>query len=154
MRRIGWIFVAVSLAAQAQVTSETLTKAQQDPNSWLSYGKNYFGWRYSPLTQITTSNVAQLAPAWILPTIPGSNETTPLVVGDMMYITGSSNNAWAIDLLTGKKVWSYSEYVPSGLGLCCGTVNRGFAILGDRLFKVNIQSTLVALEAKSGKVLW
>ena len=71
-----------------------------------------------------------------------------------MYITGPSNNAWAVDLNTGRKVWSYSAYVPSGLGLCCGPVNRGFAILGDRLFKVNIQSTLVALEAKSGKVLW
>jgi alcohol dehydrogenase (cytochrome c) len=154
VRKFGWVFLAVSLAAQAQVTSEALAKAQQDPNSWLSYGKNYFGWRYSPLTQITTSNVAQLAPAWILPTIPGTNETTPLVSGDMMYITASSNNAWAVDLLTGRKVWSYSDYVPSGLGLCCGPVNRGFAMLGERLFKVNIQSTLVALDAKSGKVLW
>jgi alcohol dehydrogenase (cytochrome c) len=149
------MLVAVALVAGAQVTSETLTKAQQDPNSWLSYGKNYFGWRYSPLTQINAANVAQLAPAWILPTgVTGNNETTPLVLGDMMYVTGPSNNAWAIDLLTGKKVWSYSEYVPSGLGLCCGPVNRGFATLGDRLFKVNLQSTLVAIEAKSGKVMW
>jgi alcohol dehydrogenase (cytochrome c) len=155
MRKFGWILMAVSLAAQAQVTSDTLLKAQQDPNSWLSYGRNHFGWRYSPLTQITTSNIAQLAPAWILATgVPGNNETTPLVSGDMMYITGPSNNAWAVDLLTGRKVWSYSDYVPSGLGLCCGTVNRGFAMLGDKLFKVNIQSTLVALEAKTGKVLW
>ena len=111
MKKLGWILLAATLAAQAQVTApvttETLTKAQQDPNSWLSYGKNYFGWRYSPLTQITTANVAQLAPAWILPTgVPGNNETTPLVNGDMMYLTGPSNNAWAVDLLTGKKVWS------------------------------------------------
>src|ERR1700733_1808172 len=115
MRKIWWVLVAVSLAAQAQVTPDNLTKAQQDPNSWISYGKNYFGWRYSPLAQITTSNVDKLAPAWILPIgVPGNNETTPLVVGDMMYITGPSNNAWAVDLLTAKKVWSYSEYVPSG----------------------------------------
>ncbi len=159
MKKLGWILLTATLAVQAQVpppvTTETLTKAQQDPNSWLSYGKNYFGWRYSPLTQITTANVSQLAPAWILPTgVPGNNETTPLIYGDMMYLTGPSNNAWAVDLVTGKKVWSYSDYVPSGLGLCCGTVNRGFAMLGDRLFKVNIQSTLVSLEAKSGKVLW
>lgn len=155
MKKILLISIAATLAAQAQVTNETLLHAQQDPNSWLSYGKNYLGWRYSPLTQIDTSNVAQLAPAWILPTgVPGNNETTPLVVGDMMYLTGPSNNAWAVDLLTGRKVWSYSEYVPSGLGLCCGTVNRGFAMLGDKLFKVNIQSTLVALNAKTGKVIW
>jgi alcohol dehydrogenase (cytochrome c) len=155
MKTLGWILIAAALAAAAPVTYETLTKAQQDAASWLSYGKNYSGWRYSPLAQIQPGNVAQLAPAWILPTgVQGNNETTPLVVGDMMYITGPSNNAWAVDLNTGRKVWSYSAYVPSGLGLCCGPVNRGFAILGDRLFKVNIQSTLVALEAKSGKVLW
>jgi alcohol dehydrogenase (cytochrome c) len=143
------------MAAQAQVTSKALIDAQQDANTWISYGKNYFGWRYSPLAQITASNVAQLAPAWILPTgVPGTNETTPLVSGDMMYLTGPSNSAWAVDLVTGRKVWSYSEYVPPGLGLCCGTVNRGFAMLGDLLFKVNIQSTLVALNAKTGKVVW
>ena len=155
MKKFGWILIAVAMAGAAPVTYETLTKAQQDPNSWLSYGKNYFGWRYSPLTQINATNVSQLAPAWILPTgAVGNNETTPIVSGDMMYITGPANNAWAIDLNTGKKVWSYSKYVPSGLGLCCGTVNRGFAMLGETLYKVNIQSTLVALEAKSGKVLW
>src|SRR5690242_4614753 len=130
MRGILWLAAAMSVIAQAQVSSESLTRAQQDPNSWISYGKNYFGWRYSPLTQITAGNVAQIAPAWIMPTVPGNNETTPLVVGDMMYITGPSNNAWAIDLLTGRKVWSYSDYVPSGLGLCCNSVNRGFAFLG------------------------
>src|SRR5204863_2968136 len=117
MKRLGWIVIAAALAGAAPVTYESLTKAQQDPNSWLSYGKNYFGWRYSPLSQITTSNVEQLAPAWILPTgATGANETTPIVNGDMMFITGPSNNAWAIDLNTGKKVWNYSKYVPSGLG--------------------------------------
>lgn len=123
--------------------------------AWRSYGGNLAGWRYSPLRQIRTSNIAQLAPAWILPTgVNGSNETTPLVIGETMYITGPSNTAWAVDLLTGRKIWSYSKDVPSGLGLCCGPVNRGFAMLGNRLFKMNIQATLVALEANSGKVLW
>ena len=106
MRKLIWIFVA-ALAANAQVTNDALVHAQQDPNTWLSYGRNYQGWRFSPLQQITAANVAQLAPAWILPTgVPGNNETTPLVVGDMMYLTGPSNNAWAIDLLTGRKIWS------------------------------------------------
>ncbi|HLH38426.1 MAG TPA: PQQ-dependent dehydrogenase, methanol/ethanol family [Bryobacteraceae bacterium] len=154
MKRLLWIFVA-AFAANAQVTNDALVHAQQDPDTWLTYGRNYQGWRFSPLAQVTAANVAQLAPAWILPTgVPGNNETTPLVVGGMMYLTGPSNNAWAVDLLTGRKVWSYSDYVPSGLGLCCGTVNRGFAMLGDKLFKVNIQSTLVALDSKTGKVIW
>ena len=69
-------------------------------------------------------------------------------------LTGASNNAWAVDLLTGRKVWSYSKHAPTGLGLCCGPVNRGFAMLGDRLFKMNVQATLVALDVKTGTVLW
>ncbi len=155
MKRFGWILALAAIAAAAPVTFEQLTKAQQDAASWLSYGKNYFGWRYSPLAAINTTNVAHLAPAWILPTgFEGVYETTPLVVGEMMYVTGPSNRAWAVDLLTGRKVWSYSKYAPPGLGLCCGPVNRGFATLGGRLFKVNIQATLVALASSTGEVLW
>jgi alcohol dehydrogenase (cytochrome c) len=155
MKKLGWMVVFACLMGAAPVTFETLKNAQSDPASWLSYGKNYYGWRYSPLAQIDTKNVAALAPAWILATeAPGNNEASPLVLDDMMYLTGPSNNAWAVDLLTGRKVWSYSKYVPPGLGLCCGPVNRGMAILGDRVFKMNIQATLVALDAKSGKLLW
>ena len=155
MKKLACILLGASLAGAATVTFEQLTKAQDDPASWLSYGKNYFGWRYSPLAQIDASNVGQLAPTWIFATgAQGPNETTPIVLGDLMYITGPSNNGWALDLLTGRSIWNYSKYVPPGLGLCCGTVNRGFAILGDRLFKVNIQAMLVALEAKTGRLLW
>jgi alcohol dehydrogenase (cytochrome c) len=155
MKKLAWILAAASLAAAPLVTFETLKKAQDDPASWLSYGKNYYGWRFSPLAQIDTKNVAQLAPAWIMATeVPASNESSPLVLDGMMYLTGSSNNAWAVDLLTGRKVWSYSKPAPAGLGLCCGPVNRGFAMLGDRLFKVNIQATLVSLDLKTGKLLW
>jgi len=154
MKIIACTLVVASLGGAA-VTFETLKHAHDDPASWLSYGRNYAGWRYSPLAQINTSNVTPLAPAWILPT-GGSenNESTPLVLGDMMYLTGPSNYAWAVDLITGRKVWNYAKPAPSGLGLCCGPVNRGFAILGDRLFKVNVQATLVSLDAKTGRVLW
>lgn len=155
MKRLVWLPVLASLIAGAPVTFETLKKAQEDPSSWLSYGKNYYGWRYSPLAQIHTKNIGALAPAWILPLgVQDNTETTPLVLDGMMYATGPSNSAWAIDLLTGRKVWSYAKRAPGGLGLCCGPVNRGFAILGDRLFKMNVQATLVALEVKTGKVIW
>jgi alcohol dehydrogenase (cytochrome c) len=155
MKKLGWMIVLAYLNGAAPVTFETLKKAQDDPASWLSYGKNYYGWRYSPLGQINAGNIASLTPEWIMATeAPGSNESSPLVLDDVMYLTGPSNNAWAVDLLTGRKVWSYSKYVPAGLGLCCGPVNRGFAILGDRLFKMNLQATLVALDVKSGKLQW
>jgi alcohol dehydrogenase (cytochrome c) len=123
--------------------------------NWTTYGGNYAGWRYSELSQITTSNVTQLAPRWIFQTrIPGNTESSPIVQDGLMYVTAPSNNAYAIDLRTGHQVWSYSKTPPKPLNLCCGEVNRGFAVLGKRLFKVNIEDTLVALDIATGKVLW
>jgi len=129
--------------------------AQSDPATWTSYGKNSYGWRYSELDQINTSNVARLAPQWMYQTnVPGKNETTPLVFGGMMYVTGPLNTAWALDALTGRLIWSYRSAPPSHLDICCGPVNRGFAVLGNKLFKVNLEGTLLAFDAKSGAVLW
>ena len=109
MKIVGWALVLASVAGAA-VTFETLKNAHEDASSWLSYGRNYAGWRYSPLAQINTTNVAPLAPAWILSTgAPENNETSPLVLGDMMYLTGPSNRAWSVDVLTGRRVWSYSN---------------------------------------------
>jgi len=71
-----------------------------------------------------------------------------------MYLTGTSNRAWAVDARTGKTLWSYLKTPPKGLGVCCGEVNRGFAAAGSRLYKVNIEDTLVSLDAKTGTVLW
>jgi alcohol dehydrogenase (cytochrome c) len=125
-----------------------------DPESWVTYGKNYAGWRYSPLDQINTANVSRLAPAWIMQTGAVGNETTPLVYGGVIYLTGPSNRAWAVDARTGQRYWSYSKTPPKGLGLCCGEVNRGFGAAGSRLFKVNIENALVALDASTGSVIW
>jgi alcohol dehydrogenase (cytochrome c) len=108
----------------------------------LTYGKYYLGWRYSELTEINARTVSHLAPRWIYQSgFVGANETTPLVVGGMMFVTGPSNNAAALDLLTGKQIWRYQKATPSGLDLCCGQPNRGFAVLGDKLFKANIEAS-------------
>jgi alcohol dehydrogenase (cytochrome c) len=122
---------------------------------WRTYGGNMSGWRFSELNQISADNVAALTPKWIFQTgTPGHMETTPLVIDGLMYVTAASNHAFAVDLRTGYSVWHYSKTPPASLGLCCGEVNRGFAVLGDKLFKVNIEDTLVALDRASGKVLW
>jgi len=122
---------------------------------WRTYGLNDAGWRYSELKQIDTGNIAQLAPKWIFQSgLPGTMETTPLVEGGLMYVTGPSNHAYALDLRQGKPIWHYSKTPPKGLGLCCGEVNRGFATIGDRLFKVSIEDTLIALDKASGELLW
>jgi alcohol dehydrogenase (cytochrome c) len=140
--------------ASRQIAVKVSAPDLDDPNAWATYGKNHAGWRYSALDQISTANVARLAPAWVMQTGAGGNETTPLVYGGIMYVTGSSNHAWALDARTGQRMWSYTKTPPKGLDLCCGEVNRGFGAAGERLFKVNIEDTLVALDASSGSVLW
>ena len=132
-----------------------LAMAQGDPGDWTSYGKNSLGWRFSELDQINTNTVSRLVPQWMYQTgVPGKNETTPLVFNGMMYVTGPSNTAWALDALTGRPIWSYRSPQPTGLNLCCGPVNRGFAFHDNKLFKVNLEGTLLAMDPKSGVVLW
>ncbi len=122
---------------------------------WPSHRGNDAGWRYSELKEIDTANVARLAPKWMFQTkVPGNMETTPLVMNGVMYITASSNHAFALDLRTGSPIWHYSRTPPKPLDLCCGEVNRGFAAIGKRLFKVNIEDTLLALDIDTGKPLW
>src|SRR5713101_966326 len=129
--------------------------AQTRPDVWLTYGQNSLGWRYSELTEIDTSNVARLTPRWIFQTgLGGGLQTTPLVFDGLMFMTGPSNHSWALDALTGRQVWHYRKAPPGRLNLCCGEVNRGFAVHGDKLFRVNIEGTLVALDIKSGTRLW
>jgi alcohol dehydrogenase (cytochrome c) len=129
--------------------------AQNDAGSWTTYGKNSLGWRYSELDQINTKTVSKLAAQWMYQTnVPGKNETTPLVFDRMMFVTGPNNFAWALDALTGRLIWSYKSAPQGGLNLCCGSVNRGFAVKGTKLFKVNLDGTLLAMDATSGAVLW
>ena len=148
MRRAGtaWL-LAASLVS--------VLSAQTRSDTWRTYGQNSMGWRYSDLAQIDTRNVARLTPRWIFQTgVPGGFQTTPLVFDGWMFIAGPSNHSWALDALTGKSIWHSRKTPPSRLNLCCGEVNRGFAVHGDKLFRVNVEGTLVALDAKSGTTLW
>jgi len=111
-----------------------IAAAQNDSATWLMYGKNYAAWRYSDAAQINTGNVSKLAPRWMFQTGAGALETTPLVFDGLMYVTGSANHAFALDLLTGRPVWRYAKPVPAGVQGCCGSVNRGFAAQGGKLF--------------------
>jgi alcohol dehydrogenase (cytochrome c) len=129
--------------------------AQNDPATWTVHGKNSQGWRYSELDQINIRNVSKLVPQWMFQTnAAGKNETTPLVFDRMMFVTGPNNFAWALDALTGRLIWSYKSAPQGGLILCCGPVNRGFAVKGNKLFKVNLDGSILALDPISGAVLW
>jgi alcohol dehydrogenase (cytochrome c) len=131
-----------------------ILSAQTPSDTWRTYGQNSQGWRYSELTEIDTRNVARLAPRWIFQTGVSGFQTTPLVFDGLMFVAGPSNHSWALDALTGRPVWHVRKTPPSRLNLCCGTVNRGFAVHGNKLFRVYIEGVLVALDAKSGSTLW
>jgi len=152
-----WLAILATMGAlgAADITQDKLRQSQSDDANWLMYGKNYSGWRYSALRQINTATVKDLTPQWIFQSgTLGKLESTPLVFDGMMYATGPTNHAYGLDLATGRPVWHYAKPLPPGVSICCGQVNRGFAALGNKLFKVNLESKLVALDSKTGNLLW
>jgi len=141
----------------AQVSpQEILDGLPADGSKWLTFGGNYFNHRFSPLTQINPQNVNKLVPQWTFQTDTlGRFETTPLFRDNVLYVTGPQNLAWAIDARTGKQIWRYKRELPAtGLTACCGLVNKGFAMLGDKLFMTTLDAHLLALDAKTGAIAW
>jgi len=146
---------AISAVKAQDITGKELLEGLSNPSRWLTYSGDYTGQRFSPLTQITAANAGQLAAQWTFQTgVNNKFEATPLVIDGTLYVTGALNHAWAIDGRTGRQIWHYERKLPSGLKVCCGLVNRGFAVLGDRLFMVTLDAHVVALEMKTGKVIY
>jgi alcohol dehydrogenase (cytochrome c) len=142
-------------AGPPQVTYQDILDGLKDPGKWLTYHGTYDGQRHSPLTQITPENVHQLAPQWTFQTgVLGAFQATPIVIDNVIYITGFNNHAWAIDARTGRQIWRYRRELPDQLLLCCGPVNRGFAALGDRLYMTTIDAHFISLDMKTGAVLF
>ena len=84
----------------------------------------------------------------------GNFETTSLLRDNVLYVTGPQNLAWAIDARTGRQIWRYRRELPPNLTACCGLVNRGFGVLGDKLFMTTLDAHLIALDMKTGAVVW
>ena len=159
MRALLMVFIcSVTLAAQQAsaplVTNQDLLAGlPSDGSKWLIYHGNYFGHRYSPLTQITPQNVNQLKAQWTFQTtLTPSFQTTPLFVDNVLYVTGVSGNAWAIDARSGRQIWRYRRTMPADFQ--GGTQNRGFAAHGDKLFLGTGDAHLLALDMKTGDVIW
>jgi alcohol dehydrogenase (cytochrome c) len=155
------VMCAATLTAAAEQTGPPLVTVQdllaglKDPTRWLTYHGDYSGQRHSPLTQIAPQNVHQLTTQWMFQTgVLGSFQAAPIVIDGVIYITGFNNNAWAIDARSGRQIWRYRRELPSTLHLCCGPVNRGFAVLGDRLFMTTLDAHLLALDMRTGTVVY
>lgn len=139
-----------------KVTSQQIEAYEGRSGEWLTYSGSFAGWRYSPLAEITPANVANLRIRWIrqFRSDDIKYESTPLVVGDLMFLTVPPATVVALNAKTGDVVWTYARRLPDNLPICCGRVNRGLAILGDTLFFGSLDGYLVALNAQSGKVVW
>ncbi len=137
------------------ITSQMLEKAAADPKNWIHSNGNYDNTRYYPGTQINTGNVARLRPAFVFQTaVLESMETAPIVVNGVMFLTTSFNHVYAIDAVTGEEFWHYKHKMGPITTYCCGPNNRGVAIDGGTLYMGTLDAKLVALDAKTGKLLW
>src|SRR6185295_13545296 len=139
---VAVVFAAVLGAgpAFAQVPYQRIVKAESEPANWLTYAGTYKSQRYTKLDQINKRNVAQLKPAWVYQLkAAGVFETSPIVVDGVMYITEPPSTVTALDVHSGRPLWTYSPAIPPDV-IIIGSppVNRG----------------VIALDAKSGAVRW
>jgi alcohol dehydrogenase (cytochrome c) len=139
------------------VSFDRILHAAQEPQNWLTYSGTVRGQRYSPLTQITPSNVKNLELAWIWQAQSEARfEATALVVDGVLYTIQAPNSVVALDAKTGHVLWTY-PYTPSPIARASGgggSPNRGLAILGDTLFLGTLDAHLLAITASTGKLLW
>src|ERR1019366_4102538 len=146
-----------SLAAtlSAQVSFDRIVNANKEPQNWLTYSGTPLGQRHSLLGQITPENVKNLEQQWVWQARSLEKfEATPLVVDGVLYTVQAPNDVVALDAATGRPFWTFT-YTPSrDARVCCGRVNRGLAILGDTLFMGTIDAHLLAIDARTGRLLW
>ena len=135
-----------------------LEKLIADPNNWAMQAGDMYNQRYSKLSQINAQNVGKMQVAWLFSTgVLRGHEGSPLVVGDTMYIhTPFPNKVFAVDLETQKIKWRYEPKQDAAVipQMCCDTVYRGLAYAENKIFLQQADSTLLALDAETGKVLW
>jgi quinohemoprotein ethanol dehydrogenase len=134
-----------------------LVAAASEPQSWLTYGGSYAEQRWSTLEKINAGNVAQLGLAFSYDTHTTRGlEATPIVVGGVLYTTGSWSIVYAVDAKTGKEIWRYDPKVPGETGpkACCDVVNRGVAAYKGKIIVGTLDGRVVALDAKTGIPIW
>ena len=156
-----WVALAAFLIGpgvaglSAQVPYERVRDAAQTPADWLTYSGTYSSQRYSELDQVTPDNVDDLQLQWAYQTpVSGPWQASPIVVDGVMYLTQRPNDIVALDARSGRVYWVYQYPTPSEHTACCGSNNRGVAILDDTLFMGTLDGHLVAIDARTGAELW
>jgi PQQ-dependent dehydrogenase (methanol/ethanol family) len=137
------------------VTQEQLNAADKNANDFLLTNGNYAQTRFYLGKQISRDNVKNLHVAWIFQTdVKESLETSPIVVDGVMFVTTSFSHVYALDAKTGQQLWHYAHKMGPITVYCCGPNNRGVQVLNDRVYLATLDSKLIALNAKTGEVVW
>lgn len=150
---------ATSSVKSAAVDEARLLAANEPANAgqWMSYGRDYEEKRFSPLTSINTETVKNLGLAWYgdFDTRRGQ-ESTPIVVDGVIYVTTAWSKIYAYEAKTGKQLWQFDPKVPGewAVNACCDVVNRGVAAWNGKVYIGTIDGRLIAVDAATGKPVW
>jgi len=125
--------------------------ADPAPSEWLGWRRTYDAHGFSPLNSIDRSNAGSLRVAWSWSLPPGSNESAPLVHDGVLFVQGMGDRVQALDARNGDRLWEYRRQLPEGLA---PSVKRGMALYGDRLYAGTSDAHVIALDAKTGRLVW
>ena len=140
--------------ASTAAADSAIRVAMADSATWPAFGRDYTNQRFSPLAQVSKANVGSLQLAWKYKTgVVNAFEASPVVVNGTMYVSTPLNHVVALDARTGAKKWEYAPTLSVTVH-CCGPVNRGVAVYGDRVYMGRLDGHLVALDAGNGKEVW
>lgn len=136
------------------VTDQMLAASHTAAEGWLTHGGAYTNQRYSSLDQINRENVHRLVPVWIHQTgLAETFTTTPIIVGNLMYLTTAESQVIALDARTGERIWDFTPNLRT-TRLCCGPQNRGVAVYGDKVYVATLDARVIALNNRTGEVVW
>ncbi|MBS0441305.1 MAG: PQQ-dependent methanol/ethanol family dehydrogenase [Proteobacteria bacterium] len=153
-----WVALALgTMSAQSAVTDKMIEDDAKTPGDVVSWGIGQQGQRYSPLKQINASTIGRLTPVWSF-SFGGEKqrgqESQPLIHDGVMFVTASYSRLYALDAKTGQKLWKYEHRLPDGIMPCCDVINRGAALYDNLVIFATLDAQLVALDQKSGDVVW
>ncbi len=151
------ILAACSADDVARGSGNAAGNAIADSANWATYGGTYEEQRFSPADAINADSVSELGLAWSaeFDTARGQ-QATPLAIDGVLYTTTAWSKVFAFDAETGKELWRYDPKVPgeTGFKACCDVVNRGPAYDNGRIFVGTLDGRLIALDARTGKLVW
>ena len=136
------------------INTERIINANNEPQNWLSHGRDYHEQRYSPLNQINLETINKLELEWSLDMgTKRGLEATPIIDNGIMFVSSTWSVVHAVDAKTGKELWVYDPDVPRSWArkVCCDVVNRGVAVWEGQVYFGTIDGRLISLDAKTGK---